>query len=145
MQDLKQFLADEKKKRNQEVSRVEVLEKLYKRFPSLQRHVSRWNHERFCSPEINPLCMNYEMAHNCGCCPDSPLELWPYAIFEGMKLFASPIPFCIGEKSMYRKSGERSYNGWQEKLRKHKIPEEIITRVEKVFEGENEEWDDDEE
>lgn len=108
-----------------------TLEKLIARFPDLKIHTNRWEQKRYTSAEANAQCTDYDLAHNCGCCNDSPLELWPYMEFEGAKIYAAGVPFTIGEK--YYWLGEDPYTGWDSQLRNVRIPEAIIAKIETYF------------
>jgi hypothetical protein len=100
-------------------------------FPDLKIHINRWNTQRCTSTKAITLADKCEIAHNCGCCNDSPTELWPYTEFNGLKIFAEGIPFHIGERCYCY--GEKEYDGWQEKLRAKGLREEIITQAEEWF------------
>jgi hypothetical protein len=101
-------------------------------FPDLKMHINRWHTQRYTSAKAIPLADKCEIAHNCGCCNDSPIELWPYTEFNGLKIFAEGIPFHIGEKCWCY--GEKPDWGFAEKLRAKGLREEIITQATEWFE-----------
>lgn len=107
---------------------------LVDRFPDLHEHRNRWNTIRLCSPSANALCTDAEIRHNCGCCDDSPLEIWPYLEANGSRIYADPIPFTVGEKGGYR-GGEVPYDGWQKKMQDAHIPQAIIDKVQAYFDA----------
>jgi uncharacterized protein YuzB (UPF0349 family) len=82
--------------------------------------------ERFYSKQANVQVTDYDLSHNCGCCNDSPLELWPFMMHGDMKVYSDPPCFTIGERNGY---GEMPYDCWQGPLRAAGIPEELIARV----------------
>jgi hypothetical protein len=59
----------------QELNRVKALESVY---PDLEIEVGRWNKKVYSSKTVNGIVDNYETRFNCGCCSDSPYEVWPY-------------------------------------------------------------------
>ena len=107
------------------------LQALYAIYPDLQRDVNRWKTVRYCSPSVNSKVQHCEIRHNCGCCNDSPLEIWPYLDTEHGTIYSSPASFQVGEQ--HRISGDFPYNGWKEKLKAAEIPEVIIDMVRTHF------------
>lgn len=108
------------------------LEKLAALFPDLRRHVGRWSKVVFYSALVNDQATNYETRFNCGCCPDSPLEFWPYLETEHGQVYSDPPSFFIGEKGHYYGTAVAN-KGWKEELRKARIPEALIERVAQRF------------
>lgn len=115
-----------------EQDELALVEALAKKYPDLKRHVNRWKRERFTSASVNSLCVDYDMAHNCGCCNDSPLELWPYVKEGETRIYADGIPFVIGEKNPYSYRDD-AYDGWEDKLRAANFPQELIDKVARHF------------
>jgi len=107
------------------------LEALYQQFTDLRRHVNRWKRVRFCSASVNNKVKRFDMSHNCGCCNDSPLEVWPYLETEHGNIYSDPPCFQVGEKSYI--SGDDPYPGWKNEMRKANIPEDIIGAVSMHF------------
>jgi hypothetical protein len=107
-------------------------------YPDLKVHTNRWNKVRYTSAKAIALADKCDIAHNCGCCNDSPIELWPYmeykpgGIHVAFQIYAEGIPFRIGEKCWCY--GEKEYEGWQDKLRAKGLREEIIQQATKFFE-----------
>ncbi len=104
------------------------LEGVLKLFPDIEEHHDRWNTMRLCTPSINKLTDDVNINHNCGCCIDSPLQVWPYKNVQGTEIHSKPTCFTIGEQNAYG-HGERSDPNWQEQLNKANIPQEVIDKV----------------
>lgn len=119
---------------NAEIARVEALTKLY---PDLKRHVGRWEKVVYGSASVNPLVDKYETRYNCGCCGDSPLELWPYLETEHGRVYSNPSSFFIGERDPFF-GGAVSKSGWREQLRGYGISEAVIEKVSGMFDEERE-------
>ena len=117
-----------------EQNELNKLSKALAEFPDLKKHTNRWQHVRYASAKANEQVTDVDIAHNCGCCEDSPLEVWPYLMFNGLKIYSEPECFTVGEKiPFYSGSGERPYDGWQDKMREAKIPEAVIAKVQDYF------------
>jgi hypothetical protein len=101
---------------------------LLDKFPDLELHVNRWKRERYSSAQANPLTTDCDISHNCGCCPDSPLEVWPYVQLGDVRVYSKPACFVVGERNAYG-YGERPYDGWQDELEAEGIPDEVIAKV----------------
>jgi hypothetical protein len=110
----------------EKATEADRLERLFTEFPDLLRHENRWKVVRYYSKSINPRANKYDISHNCGCCSDSPLEVWPYLETENGNVYSDPPRFTVGEKSYY---GDRPYPGWKEDMRKADIPESIIESI----------------
>lgn len=110
---------------------LNALKKLHSKYPDLKRYVGRWEKVVYYTTSVNKSVKDYDMRHNCGCCPDSPLEVWPFINTEYGKIYSDPPCFTIGENSYY---GDIPHNNWEDKLRKANIPEEIIVRLQAHFE-----------
>jgi len=128
---LEKELAD----KSEEVCRLKALAES---FPDLETYTGRWNKVVHCSPAVNTLVTSYDSRHNCGCCSDSPLEIWPYMETPFGRVYSKPAMFFVGKRSY---SGDVPSPGWDDQLRKHNIPEHIITRVASHFEEEEEDFD----
>lgn len=107
------------------------LKSLHEQFPDLKRNVNRWNRVRYCSKSVNSKVQRFDMSHNCGCCADSPLEVWPYLETEHGNVYSDPARFQVGEKNWI--SGDDPYPEWKKPMRKAGIPEEIIGAVSMHF------------
>lgn len=137
---LKEFLEKRTKELEAELQKVKDLQtSVVFEFPDLKRIVDRWGNERFCSTQANKIVTNCTIKHNCGCCFDSPLEVWPYLIFGsgsipgGIFIYSDPPSFMVGEKNGYG-YGDILYNNWKKKMREANIPEIVIEKVSKYFE-----------
>lgn len=116
-----------RKEAEEKVSQADKLERLHQAYPGLKRQVGRWNKVAYCSKSVNEKVTNYDCRHNCGCCPDSPLEIWPYVETPDGKVYSDPPCFTVGERHWM--GGDRPSEGWREKLQAASIPEEIIKRI----------------
>jgi hypothetical protein len=109
------------------VAEAERLSKMTAAIPDLKKYVGRWNKVAYYSKSFNDKVTAYDMRHNCGCCNDSPLEIWPYAETEHGKIYSDPPSFRVGERHWI--SGDKPYAGWKKEMRAANIPENIIERV----------------
>ena len=116
------------------------LKALLESFPDLETYSGRWDKEVYCSPSVNTLVTSYDSRHNCGCCSDSPLEIWLYMDTPLGKVYSKPAMFFVGERSYH---GDVSFLGWEDNFRKYNIPEHIIAKIALRFK--KEELDPDEE
>ena len=110
---------------------AERLERLAASYPDLQKHVGRWNKVAFYSKAVNGRVDRFDLRHNCGCCRDSPLELWPYLETPDGNVYSDPPKFVIGEQHWI--SGDRPRKGWKDELRKAGLPDLIVGAVEAHF------------
>lgn len=111
---------------------AEHLRKIAEAFPDVRKHVNRWKNVFFCSKSVNPKVERFLIKHNCGCCSDSPLEIWPYLETPVGNIFSEPPVFVVGEKDMWA-GGDRPNPGWKEPLQAAGIPEDIIGAVSMHF------------
>lgn len=114
------------------------LEQLLAKYPNLRKHTGRWNKVAYYSKDVNALVDRFDMRHNCGCCNDSPLEVWPYLETPLGKVYSEPSMFRVGEKEPFY-HGDRPYKGWDKQLRDAGIPEPIIGAVKMHFKREADE------
>lgn len=128
---IQERITELEKKRDDTQAQIECLKRLEAAFPDLKVNINRWGAVRYESDCARPMCNKFDIAHNCGCCNDSPIELWPYYESNGDKIYAGGIPFQIGERYYHR--GEKPYNNWQESLRAKGINEEVIAGVQRWF------------
>lgn len=117
---------------NAEIAREEALRVLY---PDIQRHVGRWNKIGYCSASVNAQCTKYETRYNCGCCGDSPLELWPYIETPHGRVYSYPTAIFIGEKDWFA-GGTVSRAGWRERLKGYGLSDALIEDVSCMFRDE---------
>lgn len=119
------------KEATQRKDEIQQLSALWAEFPDLQKRVGRWNKVAYYSKSVNPKVQRFDIRHNCGCCNDSPLEIWPYLETPHGKVYSDPPMFQVGEKHWI--SGDKPYAGWKTKLRDADIPEVIIGAVQVHF------------
>lgn len=124
----------EKLRKEADAKRVEAdkIEALFKAFPSLMRHVGRWEKVAYYSKDVNERVDRFDMRHNCGCCNDSPLEVWPYLETPNGPVYSDPPSFQVGEKHWI--SGDKPYANWRGKLGEAGIPATTIEAVGRHFE-----------
>jgi hypothetical protein len=118
-----------------EASRLEAMLKVY---PNLRKHTGRWNKVAYYSKDVNALVTRFDIRHNCGCCNDSPLEVWPYVETPFGNVYSDPSMFRVGEKEPFY-GGDVPHKGWDKTLRDAGIPESIIGAVSMHFRQEAEE------
>jgi len=118
------------------VVEVERLAKMAAAIPDLKKYTGRWNKVAYYSASHNEKVSDYDMRHNCGCCNDSPLEIWPYVETEYGKIYSDPPCFTVGERHWI--SGDKPYDGWEKKLKDAHIPEAIIEKIAYHFQSDKE-------
>ena len=107
------------------------LERLLAEFPDLLKHTSRWRQVRYYSKSVNTKVDKFDLSHDCGCCPDSPLELWPYIETPNGNVYSNPPNFTVGEKHWIH--GDYPYAKWKKELVEAGIPESIIQAISDHF------------
>jgi hypothetical protein len=113
------------------LAQADQIESLLKEYPDLRQFTGRWNKVAYYSKSVNTKVDRFDLRHNCGCCNDSPLELWPYLETPGGNVYSDPPKFIIGEKHWI--AGDRSEVGWKESLKTAGLPETIIGAVSMHF------------
>lgn len=113
------------------VAEAERLVRLSALFPDLQKHVGRWNKVAYYSSSVNSKVERFDLRHNCGCCSDSPLEVWPYLETPDGRVYSNPPCFQVGEK--YFLGGDRPYPKWKESLEKASISKVIVEAISAHF------------
>lgn len=116
---------------------LERLERLQSTFPDLSKYTGRWKKVVLRSALANPQVTDFDQRFNCGCCSDSPLEVWPYVETPDGRVYSNPACFMVGEKTYSRKV--LPYPEWDKELRKAGIPAELIDRIARRFTTEDEE------
>ena len=126
------FLNKEQSEADKRSQELNTIRSLQARYPDLEQVTHRWKKETFSTTGVNNITTDVDIRHSCGCCPDSPIEAFPYAIVEGVKLYSKPSRFCVGEK--YEPGfGELASTGWADNMRKEGIAEAVIIRVQEFF------------
>lgn len=126
-------IADLQAEAAKKLAEADRLQKLTELYPDLQKRVGRWDKVAYYSKAVNALVTNYDQRYNCGCCNDSPLEIWPYLETPHGRVYSDPPEFRVGEK--YWMGGDKPYAGWKEEMQKAGIPESIIDRVQFHFDA----------
>ena len=104
---------------------------------------ARWGKECCCSRKVNSNVTDFEYRFNCGCCSDSPLEVFPYVMRGDVKIYSSPSCFKVGERNACG-TGVVPYDNWNERLRKENISESVIEKIKQHLERHApEDFDDD--
>lgn len=117
-----------KKEAAQKLTEAERLLRLQAEFPDLKKYVGRWNKVAYYSKSVNDKVTDYESRHNCGCCNDSPLEVWPYVETPDGRVYSDPPSFMVGERVPVS-YGDRAYPGWEKKLLDVGISGAVVERV----------------
>lgn len=115
---------------NEKNTELDKLNALSDTNPGLKRYEGRWKKIVYYSSDVNPKADRFDMRRNCGCCFDSPLEIWPYLETSEGKIYTDPPKFVVGEKSYY---GDRPRAGWQKLLKDAHIDESIIGSIQVHF------------
>ena len=121
-------LRKEAQEKLDEADRVEALAKFY---PGLKKRTGRWNKVAYYSASVNGEAVEMDIRHNCGCCDDSPLEVWPHVQTEHGKIYSDPPCFIVGEKHWI--SGDVSLPGWKDQIRQAGLPENLIDKIVQHF------------
>ena len=103
------------------------LRRLLAAFPDIEVQYGRWEKVAYASKSANSRVNECDMRHNCGCCLDSPLEVWPFLETPDGKVYSNPSKFIVGEK--HHSWGDKAYPGWKKELREAGIPEALIQVV----------------
>jgi len=131
MSSVQEELSKLKAEASKKVAEAERLVRLSTAYPDLQKHVGRWEKVVYYSPSVNPKVVQYDLRHNCGCCSDSPLEVWPYLETKDGRVYSDPPCFQVGEK--YYLGGDRPYPKWEEAFEKAGISEVITEAISAHF------------
>jgi hypothetical protein len=101
-------------------------------FPDLRRYEGRWKKVAYWSPTVNEKVTDFDYRANCGCCSDSPIEVWMYVETPHGRVYSDPPMFFVGHRNA-EMGGDDPEAGWQEKLRAARLPEAIVERVGHLF------------
>ena len=107
-------------------------------YENLKINTNRWKTKRLYTKQVNEIVNGVEIRHNCGCCSDSDIEVWPYYLGDGINdinIYSDPIPFIVGE-------GDTPDENWQQQFIDAKIPQNIIDMVEQWFKDNKDDEDD---
>jgi hypothetical protein len=132
-----------KKEAEEKFAEAERLLKLQQAFPDIQKHVGRWNKIAYYTKSVNSLVDNYEARHNCGCCSDSPLEIWPYLQTEHGRIYSEPACFMVGRRNPYDYEDE-PIPGWESKLSSAGIQQSLIEKISYLMKSEESSEEDEE-
>lgn len=121
-------LRDEAAKLAKEAARIDALAAAY---PDLRKHTGRWKKTVYCSKSVNSLVNEMESRHNCGCCNDSPLEVWTFLETPNGRVYSDPPMFFVGERSYG--GGDSARLGWEKSMTDQGIPESVVEKVRPLF------------
>lgn len=125
-------LSDEIQKAEKEITtkqaEIERMKKLVEAYPDVRKHVGRWEKVAYCSKSVNSKVVLYDLRHNCGCCNDSPLEVWPYLETPFGKVYSDPPMFFVGKRDPMT-YGDRPNAGWRAALQAAGLPEGLVSAV----------------
>lgn len=113
---------------NEKTSEADKLEALLKLYPDIKVREHRWGKITCYSKLVNSLVSNYDVRHNCGCCSDSPLEVFPYIETPHGRVYSDPPCFTIGHQNPDT-YGDDPYDNWRDNLKNSGIPDEIIEKI----------------
>lgn len=114
---------------------AERLEKLKQAYPNVKTYVGRWDKKVYCTADVNFLVDQHEKRFNCGCCGDSPLELWTYLETENGRVYSDPPKFVIGEKDYVLDF--RLDEGWEDDLLQSGLNPSFVSRTKIDLQGLN--------
>lgn len=134
MEDIQKLL-DEANEKLSAAKRLVALKSIY---PDLKRQEGRWGKKVYASATANASVDSVDLRHNCGCCPDSPLEAWPYLETEYGRVYSLPAMFVVGEATYCQ--GDVPRSGWKERLLENNIAPEAIKIINAHFEKERQEY-----
>lgn len=125
-------IAQLRKDAAEKTAQADQLERLLAQYPNLRKHTGRWNKVAYYTRDVNALVDRFDIRHNCGCCNDSPLEIWPYLETPLGKVYSDPSMFRVGQKEPFY-HGDVPYKGWDKQMRDAGIPEAIVGAVSMHF------------
>jgi hypothetical protein len=123
-------IAELKKDLDLRQAELNRLTKLKEKYPDLTQNINRWKTVRWCSKSFNGLVNDYEYRHNCGCCNDSPLEIWPYLETENGRVYSDPACFRVGQLDWH--GHDQFYPNWQKSMIDAGIATSVIERLAKL-------------
>ncbi len=121
-----------RKEAAEKIVEAEKLEAMLKAYPNLRKKEGRWKKIAYYSKDVNALVDRFDRRFNCGCCVDSPLEIWPYLETPIGNIYSDPSDFRVGEKESHY-GGTVPHKGWDKTMRAAGIPESIIGAVGMIF------------
>lgn len=114
----------------EKLAQADRIEAMFKAYPTLKKKVGRWDKVAYYTKDVNAQVTRFDLRHNCGCCRDSPLEIWPYLETPHGRVYSDPPDFWVGERAEY---GDRPNSGWEENMRAAGIAEVVIGAVSMHF------------
>jgi hypothetical protein len=111
---------------------AERLDNLTKLYPDLEEYTGRWERSVVCSVSVNGLVTDFDSRFNCGCCSDSPWEVWPYLKTPYGRVYSNPARFSVGTK--YDHDIAIPDKDWKKDLLRAGIADTVIEKISEVFE-----------
>lgn len=138
LEEIQKTINQLRKEAENKLTEASNLEVLVKEYPNLRRVVDRWGITFFASKDVNDKVTHYDHRFNCGCCTDSPFEIWPYLSTPSGLIYSDPPRFVVGEKRDYEEDNFEDYpvkfsTGWENDLRGKGIPESVIKDIQYNF------------
>lgn len=121
-------LDEQIKKKEKELNKLKTLRE---KFSSIKINNDRWDNKRHYTKEANELVTDVDIHKSCGCCSEAVVMARPYLEIGDMKIHSDPCYFNIGAGTY--SFGDEPWEGWDNKMREHKIPESIIQKVQEYF------------
>ena len=130
-----------RKEVNECTAEMDRLESALKIYPDLRKRTWRWGKVTYYTKEVNTVVTDYDIRHNCGCCPDSTLEIFPYISTSVGKIYSDPSCFSVGNADP-NYGGDIPRDGWDKEMTNAGISEEIIKKVHHHFQEESKKMED---
>jgi hypothetical protein len=121
-----------RKEAAEKLAAADKLAALLALYPNLRQRTGRWKKVVYYSPDVNKVVERFDIRHNCGCCNDSPLEIWPYLETPHGNVYSDPPEFRVGQKEPFY-GGDVPRKGWEQEMRSAEIPDVIIGAVSTHF------------
>jgi hypothetical protein len=121
-----------RKEAAEKIAEADKLAALLEMYPNLRQRTGRWKKVVYSSGDVNKVVDRFDIRHNCGCCNDSPLEVWPYLETPHGNVYSDPPEFRVGQKEPFY-GGDVPRKGWEQEMRSAEIPDAIIGAVSMHF------------
>ena len=120
---------------------LDRITRLRSEFPDLRVQTDRWKTTRYKAASANSRVTKVEFRRTCGCCQDPGILAMPYLETTMGRVYSDPFNMEIGEGRTYTYVME--HEGWEDKYRKHGIPEELIQQMRRYMDAELAAYNDD--
>jgi hypothetical protein len=126
MTDIQKTLEEMRKKAEQDAEEIAKLGRLAQTYPDLARKEGRWGRVVYATASVNPLVDKFFSRYNCGCCEDSPYEVWPYHDTPDGPVSSVPACFFVADRT---DEGALPREGWRADLERHHIPTALLDQI----------------